>query len=59
MRKISKSVRLNEAQQEGGDSGKIDFARRDGSIRGVILTKEAVNTDRIFGLSRPEEDFSL
>jgi len=36
-----------------------DLTRRDGSIRGVILNTTLVNFDRVFGLTKPTEDFSL
>lgn len=36
-----------------------DLARRDGSIRGVMLNTETANLDRVFGLTKPTKDFSF
>jgi hypothetical protein len=37
----------------------IDHTRRDGSIRGVLLTKKTDNRDQILGLTKLNKDFSF
>jgi hypothetical protein len=36
-----------------------DLTRRDGTIRGVMLSTKTANSDRVFGLAKPTEDFSF
>ena len=40
-------------------SERQDLARRDGTIRGVMLNTKMANLDRVFGLTKPTEDFFL
>jgi hypothetical protein len=47
----------NEPDQVADTPVQNDLARRDGTIRGVILNAKTVNPDRVFGLTKPTKDF--
>ena len=47
----------NEPDQVTDTPVQNDLARRDGTIRGVILNAKTVNLDRVFGLTKPTKDF--
>jgi hypothetical protein len=54
-----KSSHLNdESHQITAEPLQNDLARRDGTIRGIMLNAKPVNLEQVFGLTKPTEDFS-
>ena len=55
--KSSRSTLRNEAVDDAAE--RYNLTRRDGTIRGVMLSTRTADLDRVVGLTKPTEDFSF